>query len=65
MASKSSVEYYSNIKELSPVRAIAETLMNNHLVRKVDIREAYELAKKSTRCKCYRFADVSGICKTA
>ncbi len=45
MASKSSVEYYSNIKEMSPVRAIAETLMNNHLVRKVDIREAYELAK--------------------
>ena len=46
MASKSSVEYYSNIKEMSPVRAIAETLMNNHLVRKVDIREAYDLAKK-------------------
>jgi phosphoenolpyruvate carboxykinase (ATP) len=45
MASKSSVEYYSNIKEMSPIRAIAETLMNNHLVRKVDIREAYELAK--------------------
>jgi len=45
MASKNSAEYYSSYKEMSPIRAIAETLMNNHLVRKVDIREAYELAK--------------------
>lgn len=46
MASKSSAEYYSNLKDMSPIRAIAETLMNNHLVRTVDIREAYEMAKK-------------------
>jgi len=46
MASKSSAEYYSDLKAMSPIRAIAETLMNNHLVRKVDIREAYEMAKK-------------------
>ncbi|HRX76499.1 MAG TPA: phosphoenolpyruvate carboxykinase (ATP), partial [Candidatus Cloacimonadota bacterium] len=46
MASKSSAEYYSNIKDMSPIRAIAETLMNNHLVRKVEIREAYEMACK-------------------
>ncbi|MDD3535560.1 MAG: phosphoenolpyruvate carboxykinase (ATP) [Candidatus Cloacimonetes bacterium] len=46
MASKSSIEYYSNLKEMSPIRAMAETLMNNHLVRKIDIREAYEMAKK-------------------
>ena len=30
---------------MSPIRAIAETLMNNHKVRKIDIREAYEMAK--------------------
>jgi phosphoenolpyruvate carboxykinase (ATP) len=46
MASKSSAEYYSDLKAMSPIRAIAETLMNNHLVRKVDIREAYEMATK-------------------
>jgi phosphoenolpyruvate carboxykinase (ATP) len=46
MASKNSAEYYSNFKEMSPIRAIAETLMNNHLVRTVNIREAYELAKQ-------------------
>lgn len=45
MASKNSVEYYSNFKEMSTIRAIAETLMNNHLVRKVTLKEAYELAK--------------------
>lgn len=46
MASKSSAEFYSNLKDMSPIRAIAETLMNNHLVRKVNIGEAYEMAKK-------------------
>ncbi|MBW6514209.1 MAG: phosphoenolpyruvate carboxykinase (ATP) [Candidatus Syntrophosphaera sp.] len=46
MASKSSAEYYGSFKEMSPIRAIAETLMNTHNVRKIDIREAYELAKK-------------------
>ena len=46
MASKSSADYYSNLKDMSPIRAIAETLMNNQLVRKIDIREAYEMAKK-------------------
>lgn len=46
MASKSSAEYYSSFKEMSPIRAIAETLMNDHHVRRIDIREAYEMAKK-------------------
>lgn len=46
MASKSSAEFYSNLKDMSPIRAIAETLMNNQLVRKVNIGEAYEMAKK-------------------
>ncbi len=46
MASKSSAEYYGNLKEMSPIRAIAETLMNGHNVRKIDIREAYEMAKQ-------------------
>ncbi|MCB5276255.1 MAG: phosphoenolpyruvate carboxykinase (ATP) [Candidatus Cloacimonadaceae bacterium] len=45
MASKSSAEYYSDLKAMSPIRAIAETLMNNHKVRKIDIREAYEMTK--------------------
>lgn len=45
MASKNSAEFYSNLKDMSPIRAIAETLMNNHLVRKVNMREAYEMAK--------------------
>ena len=46
MASQSSAEFYKNIKEMSPIRAIAETLLNNHNVRKIDIREAYEMARK-------------------
>ena len=46
MASKNSAEYYSDLKAMSPIRAIAETLMNSHLVRTVNIREAYEMAKK-------------------
>lgn len=45
MASKSSAEYYGSLNEMSPIRAIAETLMNSHKVRKIDIREAYEMAK--------------------
>ncbi len=46
MASKNSAEYYGSFSEMSPIRAIAETLMNTHNVRKIDIREAYEMAKK-------------------
>lgn len=46
MASQSSAKYYKNLKEMSPIRAIAETLMNSHSIRKIDIREAYEMAKK-------------------
>jgi phosphoenolpyruvate carboxykinase (ATP) len=46
MASKCSAEYYGSFKEMSPIRAIAETLMNDHHVRRIDIREAYELARK-------------------
>ena len=46
MASKSSAEYYSNFKEMSTIRAIAETMMNDHKVRKVTLAEAYEMAKQ-------------------
>ena len=46
MASKNTAEYYSNFKEMSTIRAIAETMMNNHKVRKVTLAEAYEMAKK-------------------
>ncbi|MDP3114608.1 MAG: phosphoenolpyruvate carboxykinase (ATP) [Candidatus Cloacimonadaceae bacterium] len=46
MASKSSAEFYGSFKEMSPIRAIAETLMSDHKVRRIDIREAYEMAKK-------------------
>jgi phosphoenolpyruvate carboxykinase (ATP) len=46
MASKSSAEYYGSLKEMSTIRAIAETLINNDKVRKVTLAEVYELAKK-------------------
>lgn len=46
MASKSSAEYYGNLKEMSTIRAIAETLINSDKVRKVTLPEVYELAKK-------------------
>lgn len=46
MASKSAAEYYSNLRDMSPIRAIAETLINNDKVRKVTLAEVYELAKK-------------------
>lgn len=46
MASKSSSEYYSSLKEMSPIRAIAVTLMNDPKVRKLTVAEAYEMAKK-------------------
>ena len=46
MASQKSSDFYKNPKDMSPIRAIAETIMNNHNVRKIDIREAYEMARK-------------------
>lgn len=46
MASKTSAEYYGSLKEMSPIRAIAETLVNSDKVRKVTLAEVYELAKK-------------------
>jgi len=46
MASKCAAEYYQNLREMSPIRAIAETLVNDDKVRKVTLAEAYELAKK-------------------
>jgi phosphoenolpyruvate carboxykinase (ATP) len=46
MASKSSAEYYGNLKDISPIRAIAETLVNYDKVKKVTLAEVYELAKK-------------------
>ncbi|MBN1327435.1 MAG: phosphoenolpyruvate carboxykinase (ATP) [Candidatus Cloacimonetes bacterium] len=46
MASKSSFEYYKNLKEMSPVRAIAETVMLDSKVRLINTAEAYELALK-------------------
>ncbi|MCB5230739.1 MAG: phosphoenolpyruvate carboxykinase (ATP) [Candidatus Cloacimonas sp.] len=44
MASKTSYDFYPNIKDMSPIRAVAETLMNNPKVRKVTVAEAYEMA---------------------
>ncbi len=46
MSSKSSARYYQNLKEMSPIRAIAETMMNDHKVRKITITEAYEMSLK-------------------
>lgn len=44
MASKNSFSFFENLKEMSPVRAIAETVMNNPKVRKISAKEAYEMA---------------------
>jgi phosphoenolpyruvate carboxykinase (ATP) len=51
MASKSSSEYYSSLKEMSPIRAIAVTLMNDPKVRKLTVAEAYEMARKQPGVK--------------
>jgi len=45
MSSKSSMEYYANLKEASPVRVLAEPVLLNHRVRRVTAAEAYEMAK--------------------
>jgi len=46
MASQSSQDYYKNLKDISRVRAIAETLMLNSKVRTVSVSEAYKMALK-------------------
>jgi phosphoenolpyruvate carboxykinase (ATP) len=46
MASKASIDFYKNLKEMSSIRAVAETIMLNSKVRKVNAREAYEMAIK-------------------
>ncbi len=44
MASRSSSEYYADLREMSPIRAISETLLQCDKVRKVTIAEVYEIA---------------------
>ncbi|MDO9576392.1 MAG: phosphoenolpyruvate carboxykinase (ATP) [Candidatus Cloacimonadales bacterium] len=44
MASKPSFNYYDNLKDISQVRSVAETLLMNSQVRKVTAAEAYQLA---------------------
>ena len=44
MASKPSYKYYDNLKDISQVRAVAETLMLSSQVRKVTAAEAYQMA---------------------
>lgn len=46
MSSKASIDFYKNLKEMSSIRAVAETIMLNPKVRKVNAREAYEMAIK-------------------
>lgn len=47
MSSQSSYEFYKdNIKELPPLRTIADTLVLDHKIRTVTPAEAYELARK-------------------
>jgi phosphoenolpyruvate carboxykinase (ATP) len=46
MSSKASIDFYKNLKEMSSIRAVAETIMLNPKIRKVSAREAYEMAKK-------------------
>ncbi len=45
MSSKASIDFYKNLKEMSSIRAVAETIMLNPKVRKISAREAYEMAK--------------------
>ncbi|MCD4829688.1 MAG: phosphoenolpyruvate carboxykinase (ATP) [Candidatus Cloacimonetes bacterium] len=45
MSSKSSMEYYPNLKEISPIRAMAKTILLNHNVRRVTAAQAYEMAQ--------------------
>jgi phosphoenolpyruvate carboxykinase (ATP) len=44
MASKPSFDYYKNLKDISQIRSVAETVMLNSKVRKVTAAEAYEMA---------------------
>ena len=46
MSSKASIDFYKNLKEMSSIRAVAETIMLNPKVRIVNAREAYEMAMK-------------------
>jgi len=46
MASIDTYTYFKNLKDISPVRAVAETLMNNSKVTLLTAKQAYELAKK-------------------
>ncbi len=48
MSSKPSLEFYDSIDQISPVRAVAETLLHSKKVRKVTAAEAYELARKQS-----------------
>jgi phosphoenolpyruvate carboxykinase (ATP) len=46
MASQDTMSYFKNLKDISPVRATVETLINNSKVKLLSVKEAYELAKK-------------------
>ena len=71
MASKSSFEYYEDLKNISQIRSVAETIMLNSKVRKVSAAEAYELALSqpgvsSTDLEIYpEFAEKIGLPKGA
>ena len=45
MSSLPSDKYYKDLTEMSPLRAIAEAVLLNPKVRKINIAEAYEMAK--------------------
>lgn len=46
MASQSTFEFYQDLKKISRIRAMVETVLNNPKVRKLSAAQAYELAKK-------------------
>lgn len=46
MASLSSYDFYPDLRDMSPPRAIAETVMQNPCVNLISLPEAYELARK-------------------
>ena len=45
MASKDTFTYFKNLKEVSPLRAAAETMMNSSKVKTITAKEAYMMAK--------------------
>jgi phosphoenolpyruvate carboxykinase (ATP) len=46
MASKDTFTYFKDLRDISPLRATAETMVNNSNVKLITAKEAYQLARK-------------------